>query len=339
VTAFTTSSIPSIHRKRINNKHSINSNDEGHDGDTVATSPQTSPNSPFSNAIRVAYALYSSPVLSLRSWKEQVQKGYYGRVNADPSFLGKSITEVLVAAGTQLMAEWNRRGASRMIHEIDFVVPAVLTAVFGKYYSMWRTAKTLDGDETNAKKVSDIGDPILFGHLPVPTNAFQPRMADGVTLPTLHQRLGSFLAPVSPLFCAGTIASSVGYGTAAILVAVRSRLRPSFQTETIPVNVLHASMYTGCFMAVVSNIRYQFLQGVVEPIVIDRWVFSGIGSSITDDNEKNEIEPARDVFGRRQSLVVVRSFMIFAVRWMNGLLGSVLAISGMRLLGLQRMKG
>ena len=134
VTAFTTSSIPSIHRKRINSKHSINSNGEGHDDDTVATSLQTSPNSPLSNTIRVAYALCSSPVLSLRSWKEQVQKGYDRRVNADPSFLGKSITEVLVAAGTQLMAEWNRRGASRMIHEVDFVVPAVLTAVFGKYY-------------------------------------------------------------------------------------------------------------------------------------------------------------------------------------------------------------
>ena len=91
-------------------------------------------------------------------------------------------------------------------------------------------------------------------------------------------------------------------------------------------------------MAVVSNIRYQFLQGVVEPIVIDRWIFSGISSSsITDNNEKNEVEPSIDV-GRRQSLVLLRSFVIFAVRWMNGLLGSVLAISGMRLLGVQRMK-
>lgn len=75
-----------------------------------------------------------SPIHKVRHWKDGVRTGFRRRIKADPSFLGKSITEVLVAAGTQLMAEWNRRGASRMIAELDFVVPAVLTAVFGKYY-------------------------------------------------------------------------------------------------------------------------------------------------------------------------------------------------------------
>ena len=75
-----------------------------------------------------------SPWQRIRLWKDNVRTAYRRRTNADPSFLGKSVTEVLAAAGTQLMAEWNRRGASRMVSEIDFVVPAVLTAVFGKYY-------------------------------------------------------------------------------------------------------------------------------------------------------------------------------------------------------------
>ncbi len=76
----------------------------------------------------------SSPLDKARSWNEKVRTAYRRRTNADPSFFAKSITEILVAAGTQLMAEWNRRGASRMVTELDFVVPAVLTAVFGKYY-------------------------------------------------------------------------------------------------------------------------------------------------------------------------------------------------------------
>ena len=75
-----------------------------------------------------------SPLDKARDWNEKVRTAYRRRTNADPSFFAKSITEILVAAGTQLMAEWNRRGASRMITELDFVVPAVLTAVFGKYY-------------------------------------------------------------------------------------------------------------------------------------------------------------------------------------------------------------
>lgn len=70
----------------------------------------------------------------MAKWTNQLQKGYQQRVAADPTFPQKSITEVILAAGTQLAAEWNRRGADRLLPEIDFVMPGVLTAVFGKYY-------------------------------------------------------------------------------------------------------------------------------------------------------------------------------------------------------------
>lgn len=75
---------------------------------------------------------YQSP--SLRRWSQEFKDGYSRRVAADPSFSAKSVTEVFLAAGTQLTAEWNRRGADRLLPEIDFVIPGVLTAVFGKYY-------------------------------------------------------------------------------------------------------------------------------------------------------------------------------------------------------------
>ncbi len=210
--------------------------------------------------------------------------------------------------------------------------------VFGRFafvdarYSMWRTAKTLDdeaaADDTTSSETErdDIGDPILFG-LPVPTNAFQPKMTDGFTKPTTKQRLGSFLAPVPALFKAGTIASCVGYGITTILIGLRTLLIPSYQTETIPVNVLYASVYTGCFMAVVSNLRYQILQGLIEPILIDKWIFFGIADKELQNSKL------------RQFFVLCRSLLIFVVRWLNGLLGSVLAISGMRMCGLQRLKG
>jgi hypothetical protein len=75
---------------------------------------------------------YQLPLL--KRWSQQLTTGYRRRVAADPSFPQKSVTEVLLAAGTQYTAEWNRRGADRLIPEIDFVVPAILTAVFGKYF-------------------------------------------------------------------------------------------------------------------------------------------------------------------------------------------------------------
>ena len=71
---------------------------------------------------------------TVTQWRQQLGEGYQCRVAADASFPQKSLTEVLLAAGTQMAAEWSRRGADRLISEADFVVPAVLTAVFGKYY-------------------------------------------------------------------------------------------------------------------------------------------------------------------------------------------------------------
>jgi Protein RETICULATA-related len=98
---------------------------------------------PYSLVVILAYSVFVLKPLevdsyqlgpSVTKWSKQVREGYHSRVAADPSFLQKSFTEVLVAAGTQFAAEWNRRGAHRMIPESDFVLPAILTAVFGKYY-------------------------------------------------------------------------------------------------------------------------------------------------------------------------------------------------------------
>lgn len=98
----------------------------------------------FSRKVRVLFLLCHVSVVvvayqqasasQIKKWTQQLQTGYQRRIAADPQFASKSITEVLVAAGTQLTAEWNRRGADRLLPELDFVVPAILTAVFGKYY-------------------------------------------------------------------------------------------------------------------------------------------------------------------------------------------------------------
>jgi hypothetical protein len=78
--------------------------------------------------------VFAYQIPALKQWSNQLETGYKRRVAANPSFPAKSITEVLLAAGTQLAAECNRRGTSRLLPEIDFVVPAIFTAVFGKYY-------------------------------------------------------------------------------------------------------------------------------------------------------------------------------------------------------------
>lgn len=247
-------------------------------------------------------ALQLNPI---RQFVSNIQNGYKQRVAADSSFPQKSMAELFLAASTQLAAEIERRGSAQIFPEFDFVLAGVLTAVFGKYYSMWRVAPTR-AEETNHPPPGDVS---FYERRKVPTNAFQPTLLDGVTPPTLSQRMASFLVPIVPLFRAGFLASSVGYGLVRIMIFLRSLLIPMFEAKTQNVNVLLASVYTGAFMAIVSNIRYQILQGLIEPFV-----------------------------DRLRIPLILRSSLIFVVRVGNGLIGSILAIAGMRRLGLQQVK-
>lgn len=233
----------------------------------------------------------------------RIKSGYKQRLAADPSFPQKSVTELLLAAGTQLTAEWNRRGATGLNTEIDFVVAGVLTACYGKFYSMWRVAPTESSRDSEPTGVQ------VFG-IPVPTNAFQSTF-DGETVPRLQQRLLSLVVPVPALFRAGCLASLVGYGLVRLLIALRTWLVPTYVAVTANVNILYASLYTGVFMAIVSNLRYQVLQGIVEPKLVDRYL---------------------------KEYPALHAATVFSVRLANGLLGSTLAIAGMKALGLQQLK-
>jgi Protein RETICULATA-related len=258
----------------------------------------------------------------LQKWRRDVRLGWEARTNADPNFAFKSTAEVALAALTQLSAEWKSRGLRRMLPEVDFVVGGVVTAIAGKYFAMWRVAPTRAAAATAAAESADAkagpmsqarpNEPRVFG-MAVPTNAFQPRMMDGTTRPTPAQRCASLLAPVVPLFRAGIASSAVGYGLTYLFVRLRELALPSYVSATQHVNIVHASLYTGAFMATVSNVRYQVLQGVVEP-----WVVKACES--------------------RGGRAEVRNAIIFAIRIANGILGSLLAIAGMRWLGLQRLK-
>lgn len=257
-------------------------------------------------AVRPAGAWAVSP----RKIVQPIAKGYNQRLKADPSFLQKSATEVFLAAVTQFSAEWSKRGATRIMPEIDFVVAGVLTAVAGKYYTMWRVAPTLSVVDEKEDAENKDGGQTCLGIMEVPTNAFQPTLSDGKTTPSTKQRLGSLISPMGPLFRAGIIASAIGYGFTALVILIRSTLIPNYIPATQNINILNACIYTGGFMAIVSNLRYQVLQGLIEP-------------SIDKVFQKN---PA------------ARGFFIFWIRWTNGFLGSILAISGMKALGLQRLK-
>ena len=145
----------------------------------------------------------------------------------------------------------------------------------------------------------------------VPTNAFQPTLFDGYTTPSLSSRILAFLLPMPQLFRAGFIASTIGYGLTSMLIRARALLVPQYVVATEAVPVVLAAVYTGLFMAFVSNIRYQILQGVVEPFLVQR--------------------------GQRYPTLFGK-LAVLLVRYANGVLGSWMAIGGMRAVGLQKLK-
>mmetsp|Transcript_21070 Transcript_21070/g.44065 ORF Transcript_21070/g.44065 Transcript_21070/m.44065 type:complete len:366 (-) Transcript_21070:221-1318(-) len=305
-----------------------------------------------------------------------LQRGYRQRLAADPSFLAKSILEIIVAASTQFTAEVSRRGWDRMAVEGDFVFSGVLTAVFGKYFSMWRVAKTvqLDDDidcchdgnhdddnesenehEKQKKQQLQLQLQLQKQHPSswrdkVPNNAFQPTLLDGRTKPTLPSRLLAFLLPMPQLFRAGVISSTIGYGLTYLLTALRTILMergiiPFYDVRTEPVSVPLAAIYTGVFMAVVSNVRYQILQGVVEPYLIDGGFdklergLDALESRLRGMRELGMLSRLLRGLNGIEFWRKCKGVVIVLVRWGNGLLGSWIAIGGMRACGLQKMKG
>jgi hypothetical protein len=295
---------------------------------------------------------------------QSIKNGYAHRIAADPTFLTKSVVEIVLAAVTQYMAEVGRRGKDRILPEFDFVFAGVLTAVCGKYsswvgaqylnrtilinlttilsgrlchrehvcffagkyYSMWRVARTVDAHHTKSSDAMESNSNDSTTSIKViddwrdkvPTNAFQPTLFDGHTSPSLSSRILAFILPMPQLFRAGVIASTIGYGLTSILIRARSLLAPQYRVVTEPVPVVLAALYTGLFMAFVSNVRYQILQGIVEPFLFSMTekLSNRIGSWVT----------------------VVGKLAVLIVRYANGVLGSWIAIGGMRAVGLQKLK-
>mmetsp|Transcript_23932 Transcript_23932/g.57727 ORF Transcript_23932/g.57727 Transcript_23932/m.57727 type:complete len:408 (+) Transcript_23932:165-1388(+) len=283
-------------------------------------------------------------MFKLNEAMKSIKEGYERRIAADPSFLSKSLLEIVLAASTQYMAEVGRRGKGRILPEIDFVFAGILTAVCGKYYSMWRVARTVDVDATVMSDGGAEGENAVDTKNDdaattttnnwrdrIPTNAFQPTLLDGRTAPSLSARCLAFVLPMPQLFRAGVVASTIGYGLTWFLIWARTSMVPGYVAATRPVSVPLAAIYTGSFMAIVSNVRYQLLQGVVEPYLIDGF----FGRIEAMGNAKGA---SRKLFGRIEHLRHMKKLTIVMVRWANGLLGSWIAIGGMRAFGLQKLK-
>ena len=203
--------------------------------------------------------------------KARITSAWRPRADADPKFKQKLALEAALACALQTTAEVQRRGRA-FGREADYVVAGVLTALAGKLVASYQAAPSTQGA--------------------VATNAFQADLR-------WSDRVGAVVRPMPRLFGVGFAAAALGYG----LTDVLTRLRDLCGIAVVApprVPILGAAVYTGVFVAVVSNGSYQILQGLVE----------------------------RGWWGDRRAL-------LFVGRAGRSLMASALAIRGMQVSGLQ----
>ena len=126
---------------------------------------------------------------------------------------------------------------------------------------------------------------------------------------TLAQRSGAVLRNGGKLLGVGFGSSLFGVGLTNAITAIKQTLDPQFQPLNKPQGVLATSAAYGSFMAWNSNLRYQFIAGIVEQRGIER------------------------IFHGNQT---VCGLLSLAVRTGNTFLGSSMWIDYVRLIGLQK---
>lgn len=226
--------------------------------------------------------------------------GWSARVSTDAGFPFKLGTELVLAASLQFIAEYQLRGLAGCLREFDFVLAGILTALAGKGFSAWRVApSSVISDATRGIEDSS--------WMNLPTNPWQRGKW------TMEQRMRCAVQPIPLFFVVGCFSSLFGYGLTAVLSTIRSSLF-SFVPETRTVPLIPACLYTGAFLVCFSLPSFQVLQGILEPRVL---------------------EPLLEAVNAPSA---AKRVGLFVLRTARSLLGSTLAIRGMRLFGLQQLR-
>ncbi|WVZ67363.1 hypothetical protein U9M48_016450 [Paspalum notatum var. saurae] len=235
-------------------------------------------------------------------------RGFRERLLADDLFLTKLGIECGIGLLAKSAAEFQKRGEN-FAKEIDFVISDVVMAIVADIMLVYLPAPTVSLQPPLARNAGAIAS---FFHN-CPDNAFQIALA-GRSF-TLVQRLASILLAASlqrnaiKLFAVGTTASMIGTSVTNTLIKARKAVDKDLDDEVEDIPVLATSAAYGVYMSISSNLRYQFLAGVIEQRMLEPLLH----------NHK-----------------LLLSALCFAVRSGNTFLGSLLWVDYARWIGVQK---
>lgn len=230
--------------------------------------------------------------------------GMKERLLADDLFMTKVAIECGVGTITKTAAELERR-RENFSKELDFVIADVMMAIIADFMLVFLPAPTVPLGSLVSKQ-SGLFTNIFRG---CPDNAFQVALAG--TSYSLLQRFGAIVRNGGKLFCVATSASLIGTSATNVLIYLRKTFNKDYAGSAEDVPILSMSIAYGAYAAVSSNLRYQFLAGVVEQRMLQPLL------------ENNKL---------------LLSATCFVVRTGNTFLGSLMWVDYARWVGVQKIK-
>lgn len=231
--------------------------------------------------------------------------GMKERLLADDLFMTKVAIECGVGTITKTAAELERR-RENFSKELDFVIADVMMAIIADFMLVFLPAPTVPLGSLVSKQSAGLFANLFRG---CPDNAFQVALAG--TSYSLAQRFGAIVRNGGKLFCVATSASLVGTSATNVLIYLRKTLNKDYADNSEDVPILSMSVAYGAYAAVSSNLRYQFLAGVIEQRFLQPLL----------ENHK-----------------LALSALCFIVRTGNTFLGSLMWVDYARWIGVQKIK-
>lgn len=230
--------------------------------------------------------------------------GMKERLLADDLFMTKVAIECGVGTVTKTAAELERR-RENFSKELDFVIADVMMAIIADFMLVFLPAPTVPLGPIISKQSGFVRN-LFHG---CPDNAFQVALTG--TSYSLLQRVGAIVRNGGKLFCVATSASIIGTSATNVLIYLRKSFNKDYAGNTEDVPILSTSVAYGFYAAVSSNLRYQFLAGVVEQRLLQPWL----------QNQK-----------------LALSALCFVIRTGNTFLGSLMWVDYARWVGVQKIK-
>jgi hypothetical protein len=251
-------------------------------------------------------------------------KGFEARAKYDETFKNKVAIELTVGFLTQSLAEFSERG-THSFEQIDYIIADLIQGICASFFAVYLSAPV---DKVN--NIVDDDDEVQLSNsfervfADCPENAFQKETPGGPRFSS-SQRVLSIIKASPQLFATGFIGMSLGSLCTSLLSSIRVLFSDgvdlhtllsieNYDTtiETVSHQCIQA-VAVGFYLALSTNIRYQFVAGVLESRIID--------PLLLNDKYSNKF---------------LHGGTSFLVRTANTYFGSYMMVEYLQLLGLQR---